>query len=78
MASLPKWVDRALTNKRVVVERYGRGTTGRPTALRRKWFFCGWYYHREDRGRVVDGPFGPFPCWSAASADAASRYNITH
>ena len=76
MAALPYWVDDALAKHKVVYTRYGRDKKGRPTALERRWFFCGWYYHREHRNRVIDGPHGPFPCQSAAMTDALRRYEL--
>lgn len=76
MAALPGWVDRELARRGVRVVRYGRMKRGRPTNLERRWFFCGWYWHREHDRRVTDGPHGPFPCWSAALAHAAASLGV--
>lgn len=76
MTALPKWVEDTLAKHNIHVVRYGRSKTGRPTDLERKWFFCGWYYHKESRKRVTDGPYGPFPCFSAAMVDALNRYRF--
>lgn len=73
---LPHWVDKALHDHKVRVVRYGRNKTGRPSNLERRWFFCGWYFHREIGRRVVDGPHGPFPCMSAAMVAALELYQL--
>lgn len=74
MAALPQWTHDRMSRLGVIVERYGRTTRGRPSHHDSKWFFCGWYYHRGNRRHVTDGPHGPFPCMSAAIADALMRY----
>lgn len=76
MAALPGWVDDTLHQHKIHIERYGRNKRGGPTREERRWFFCGWYYHRTERRRVVDGPHGPFPCKSAAMTDALRRYRL--
>ena len=73
---LPRWVEQTLEKHNIHVERYGRAKQGRPSKLERRWFFCGWYYHRGSKRRITDGPYGPFPCWSAAMADALARYKL--
>lgn len=75
---LPGWVNDALRHKKVRVERYGRKTRGRPSKEENRWYFCGWYWHRENRGYVVEGPFGPFPCPSAAAAHALKHYGLDY
>lgn len=73
---LPSWIEKKLTAHHVRIVRYGRTRKGRPAHLERRWFFCGWYYHREVRQHVLDGPHGPFPCISAAMVDAMGRYKL--
>lgn len=77
MSILPEWAYQALSAHKVQIVRYGRDRRGRPNDLEKRWFFCGWYYHREIRKHVVDGPIGPFPCMSAAMSDAIERYGLT-
>lgn len=67
---LPDWVDSELGKRGVVIERYGRDGPGPRTLTERRWLFCGWYWHVAKNKKVVEGPFGPFPCFSAAMADA--------
>lgn len=76
MSALPEWVGWKLGEARVTVERYGRAR-GRPSKLESNWFFCGWYWSRTVGRRVVDGPFGPFPCRSAAETHALEQLNLT-
>lgn len=76
MSALPQWVDRTLAKMGVHTERYGRDRAGAPKALDRKWFFCGWYWHVGTKRQVTKGPFGPFPCWSAALLDAATQLGV--
>lgn len=70
MPALPYDVDVRLKSLGLYVERMGRRDRGRPTVRDRRWYFCGWYWHRGTSKRVNDGPHGPFPCWSAAAVDA--------
>lgn len=70
---LPLWTSERLQALGIYVERYGRGDRGRPTVSERSWYFCGYYWHRGTKARVSDGPFGPFPCASAAVADALAH-----
>jgi hypothetical protein len=76
MSWLPYWVYDALAANNIQVEYHGRRKRGRPTAMERRWVFSGWFYHRTERKRVVDGFHGPFKSRSAAEADAALRYGI--
>jgi len=76
MATLPFWVDDILYRNHIQITRYGRTRKGRPTSLERRWFFCGWYYYKELQKKVVDGPYGPFPCKSAAMISALDRYRL--
>lgn len=76
---LPKWVNETLDRKKVRIEQYRRATRGRRTNVESRWYFCGWYWHREARrGFISEGPFGPFPCPSAAAADALKYYGLDY
>lgn len=75
---LPGWVSDALDRKKIRIERYGRATRGRPTKLESRWYFCGWYWHQETNRRITNGPFGPFPCPSAAAAHALQQLGMEY
>lgn len=74
---MPRWVDQEIHKAKVRVERYGRYERGRPSLAERRFYFCGWYWFQEGRrGFVTNGPFGPFPCRSAAEADALTALRL--
>lgn len=75
---LPEWTKQQLAAKKVKIERYGRNQRGRPSMEDSRWYFCGWYWHREEKRRVTEGPHGPFPCWSAAVAHALTHYGLDY
>lgn len=70
MSMLPYHVELRLKTLGVHIERLGRTRRGAPTIRERRWFFCGWYFHRGTAKTISSGPYGPFPCWSAAAAEA--------
>lgn len=71
MSALPYWCLEVLRENGVKIERHGRASRGRPSNADRRWVFCGWYWYQEKRkGFVNEGPYGPYPCPSAAITDA--------
>jgi hypothetical protein len=75
MTKLAEDVFDTLRKHHVRIERWGRKTPGRPPKHECGWFFCGWFYWMQSGNRVIDGTtYGPFPCMSAAAADAYTRY----
>jgi hypothetical protein len=70
MSRLPEHVDVRLKALGVHMDRFGRGQQKSARLSDRRWYFCGWYFHRGTKTHLTEGPYGPFPCRSAAATEA--------